>query len=47
LTSDEDDKDFASITSDMLLFFRIGFLLRNELFFDSLLAGSVTGPDIL
>ncbi len=46
-TSDELDNDFCSMTSDMLRFFRIGFLLRKELFLDKWLVASVTGSDIL
>jgi hypothetical protein len=33
---DDEEIDLWSIISDILLFFRIGFLLRNELDFDSL-----------
>jgi hypothetical protein len=41
-TSDDDDSDFCSIASDMLRFFKIGFLTpsTNELVLDNLLAGS-------
>src|SRR3569833_2631179 len=42
LTSEDEERDFWSIISDMLLFFKIGFLLsKNELDFVSstLLAG--------
>jgi hypothetical protein len=43
--SDEDDSDLWSIISDILLFFKIGFLFKNELDLDSLLllAGDVDG----
>lgn len=34
------DSDFCNMTSDMLRFFRIGFLCRNELVFDKRLDGS-------
>jgi hypothetical protein len=33
-TSEELDSDFCSMTSDMLRFFKIGFLFRKELFLD-------------
>jgi hypothetical protein len=40
-TSDDDDNDFCNIASDMLRFFKIGFLtLTNEFVFDNRLAGS-------
>lgn len=39
LMSDDEDKDFCSITSEILRFLRMGFV-RNEVFFERLLAGS-------
>ena len=39
-TSEDAESDFWSISSDMLRFLRMGFLLRKELFFDRLLCGS-------
>ena len=40
LTNEEVDMDFCSITSDMLRFFKMGFLTMNELDFDNRLTGS-------
>lgn len=40
LTSEEVEMDFWSMTSDMLLFFRIGFFWRKELVLESRLTGS-------
>ena len=40
LINDEVEIDFWSISSDMLRFFRMGFLARNEFDFDSRLTGS-------
>ena len=39
-TSDDDESDFCSMISDMLRFFSIGFLCKNELLVDSWLTGS-------
>ena len=40
ITNDEDERDFCSMTSEALRFFRIGFLVKKELFLDKLLHDS-------
>lgn len=41
-TRQDDEMEFCSITSDMVRFFKIGFLAKNEFVLDSRLGGSET-----
>ena len=47
LTKDDADIDFCSMTSDILRFFKIGFLWRNEFDLDSRLEGSEAWEEIV
>ena len=46
MTSDEVERDFCNITSDILRFFNIGFLLMNDPLFDRF-DGGVDVSDVI